>query len=246
MKNNNFKIFPAIDLKEGECVRLINGNYQNKKVYNQNKPLEMVKLYFSSGLTNIHIVDLDGARGEGQKNAKIIEQICKEAQKHNAQIQLGGGIRNMQIADFWLDMGISNVIIGTAAIKDPDFLNLACQKHKNKISIGIDVKDNKIAISGWEDKTNIIDVDFIKHTANNLNLVSIIYTDISKDGLLAGTNLEKTKLIKQVSTNSIILSGGVSCLQDVLDAKNAGIDGAIIGRAIYENKISIKSLAEIS
>ncbi len=230
-------IYPAIDIKDGKCVRLYKGDYDKVTVYNEN-PVEVAKEFKKAGAKFIHVVDLDGARDGGSINKEIIFKIAKEL---DIPVQTGGGIRDINTVKEYIENGINRVILGTAAINNPEFLKEAIEKFKEKIVVGIDAKDGYVAYSGWEKLSGKTAIDFAKE-AERLGAKTIIYTDIATDGTLMGPSLKSTKeLISSVSVD-IIASGGVSSFADIMDIKEIGAEGVIVGKAIYEGKVDLKEV----
>ena len=235
-------IFPAIDIKDGKCVRLVKGDFNNMTSY-KNSPYEQAKIYFQSGFKNIHIVDLNGALEGRSSNSNIIKEIIKNL---NLKIQIGGGIRTIDDVSNWIKSGVEKVIIGTAAVENIDLLKTACEKFKNKIALSLDVKDGLIFLSGWKKQTNILAVDFIKEI-KNFGISRIIYTDINKDGTKKGPNIKDTIELSSKVKIPFIISGGISSLKDVKKIKslnNSNIEGVIVGKSIYDGDIKINELAK--
>ena len=235
-------IFPAIDIKEGKCVRLVRGDL-NKITSYEKTPFEQAKIYSENGFKNIHIVDLDGAFKGESLNSNIIKEIIKNLK---LKIQIGGGIRTIDDIDNWIESGVDKVIMGTAAIENKDLLKTACEKFKNKIALSLDVKDGIIFLSGWKKKTNVLAVDFIKEI-ENFGVSRIIYTDINKDGTKKGPNIKDTIELSSKVKIPFIISGGVSTIEDVKKIKslnNSNIEGVIVGKSIYDGDIKINELAK--
>tara|TARA_B000000460_G_scaffold244349_1_gene214395 strand:+ start:557 stop:1282 length:726 start_codon:yes stop_codon:yes gene_type:complete len=236
------KVFPAIDIKDQKCVRLLKGNFNDKKIYDLS-PLEQAKKYKDYGLEYLHIVDLDGALTGELTNLNIIEEIIK---KLNFKIEIGGGIRSLDKIKKYLDIGADKVILGSAAVKNPSILKEACKNYKNKIALGLDAKDGLIAISGWKENTDLIAKDFLTKV-NNYGFSRLIYTDINRDGTKTEPNLEETLKIAKISKAPVIISGGVSSIKDlekIKDNKKNNIEGAIVGKAIYDGDIKLEELSE--
>jgi len=236
-------IFPAIDIKDGKCVRLIKGDFNQMTSY-KNTPLEQAKIYFQSGFKNIHIVDLDGALKGKPSNSDIVKEIVKSIK---LKIQIGGGIRTIDDVDNWIKSGVDKVIIGTAAVENKNLLKTACEKFKNKIAISLDVKDGFIFLSGWKKQTNILAADFIKEI-ENFGVSRIIYTDINKDGAKKGPNIKDTIELSKKVKIPFIISGGVSSVEDIKKIKSlnsSNIEGVIVGKSIYDGDIKIKELVEL-
>ena len=235
-------IFPAIDIKDGKCVRLIKGDFERMTSYD-NSPLDQAKIFFKNGFNNIHIVDLDGALQGKSFNSNIVKEILKNLK---LKIQVGGGIRTIEEVDNWVKSGVDKVIIGTAAVENKNFLKTACEKFKNKIAISLDVKDGLIFLSGWKKKTNILAVDFLKEI-QNFGISRIIYTDINKDGTKEGPNIKDTIELSNKVKIPFVISGGISSIEDIKKIKslnNSNIEGIIVGKSIYDGDIKIKELAK--
>lgn len=235
-------LYPAIDLKDGKCVRLLRGN-MNKSTIFHNEPFIKAKEFEKLGFKWLHIVDLDGAFAGKSMNSVSIKKIISST---NLSIQLGGGIRTLENVKFWFDNGISKIIIGTSAIKDPEFLIKATQLYPYRISLGIDAKEGNVAINGWSKTSKIKAVNLVKEFKNYF-LESIIYTDISKDGAMQGPNISEIKEISEISTFPVIASGGVSSMQDIINITSChpNIKGIIVGRALYENAIDISKIQKL-
>jgi len=235
-------IFPAIDIKDGKCVRLIKGDF-NKMTSYKNSPLDQAKLYFENGFKNIHIVDLDGALSGKSSNSNIVKEIIKNFE---LKIQIGGGVRTIDDISSWIKSGVDKVIIGTAAVENKNLLKTACEKFKNKIAISLDVKDGFIFLSGWKKQTNIQASDFLKEV-QNFGISRIIYTDINKDGTKKGPNIKDTIELSSKFKIPFIISGGISSIEDVKKIKslnNSNIEGVIVGKSIYDGDIKINELAK--
>ena len=236
-------IFPAIDIKDGVCVRLIRGDYRQITTY-ENTPINQARKYFQNGFNNIHIVDLDGALYGRPVNSILIKEIIK---KIKSKIQIGGGIRTIEDISRWIEMGIDRVVMGTAAVENIELLETACNKFKNKIAVSLDAKDGFIALSGWKKQTNISVIDFIKKI-QNFGVSRIIYTDINRDGTKQGPNIKDTVELSSKAKIPLVISGGVSSLEDIKKIKSlstANIEGVIIGKAIYDGDIKINDLAKL-
>jgi len=235
-------IFPAIDIKDSKCVRLIKGDFDQMTSY-RNSPLEQATIYFNNGFKNIHIVDLDGALKGKSINSNIIDQIIKNL---NLKIQIGGGIRTIDDVNHWISNGVDKVILGTAAVENINLLRAACKRFKNKIVVSLDVKDGFIFLSGWKKKTNISAINFLKKI-ENFGISRIIYTDINKDGTKKGPNIKETVELSNKVNIPFVISGGISSLQDIKKIKslnNSNIEGVIVGRSIYDGDIKINELAK--
>tara|TARA_Y100000590_G_scaffold377417_1_gene443630 strand:+ start:1494 stop:2213 length:720 start_codon:yes stop_codon:yes gene_type:complete len=236
-------IFPAIDIREGKCVRLLKGDFKSITQYKKT-PLDQAKEFFNLGFNNIHLVDLDGALEKKNNNENIIKEICRISK---IKIQIGGGIRSLEHIERLLDFGVDKVILGTIAFENIEFLKIACNKFLNKIVLSVDVRNGYIALSGWTRQTNILASEFVKKI-ENMNLSRIIYTDINKDGTKSGPNLKETINLSNLTKTPMVISGGVSSIDDVIYIKKSklpNIEGIIIGKAIYDGNIDIKKLSKI-
>jgi len=236
------KIFPAIDIKDKKCVRLIKGDFENKTEYEMS-PVDQAGKYKDHGFKNLHIVDLDGALIGETVNQDIIQDIVI---KFNLKVEIGGGIRNFDSVQKYIDAGVEKVILGSAAIKDKKFLKEACKKFPNKIALGLDAKDGYLAVSGWKKNSNLKTLDFLKEV-NDYGVSRLIYTDINKDGMKTSPNFEGTEKIAHTSNFPVIISGGVSSIEDIKRAKelnNKNIEGIIVGKAIYDGDIKLEDLAK--
>ena len=236
MKNDVITLFPAIDIKDGKCVRLLYGDMEKETVYN-NDPLDQAMWFIDQGAEWLHIVDLDGAVTGRNVNKNIISKILHKL--HNkVKIQIGGGIRNRDDIDFWIQNSATRIILGTLALENPNFINSLDEKYSKKIVIGADVRDEKIASHGWKNQTDISAVDLLKSLSSSI-VSSVIYTDISKDGTLRGVSVNKTVNFAKLIPHPVIASGGVSSLNDIVRLSKEcsnGIEGVIIGRALYDKK----------
>ena len=236
-------IFPAIDIKDGKCVRLIKGDF-NKIISYEDSPANQAIKYSQSGFNDIHIVDLDGALQGKPVNFIIVKEIIK---KVKSRIQIGGGIRTIDDINNWIEMGVDKVVMGTAAVENTDLLKIACDKFKNKIAVALDVKDGLIALSGWKKQTNISAIDYIKKI-QNFGVSRVIYTDINKDGTKKGPNIKDTVELSSKVKIPLVISGGVSSIEDIKKIKslnNPNIEGVIIGKSIYDGDIKISDLAKL-
>ena len=236
------KIFPAIDIKDKKCVRLVKGNFDNKTEY-KTSPIDQAGKYKDYGFKNLHIVDLDGALTGKTVNLDIIQEIVG---KYDLKIEIGGGVRNLDSIKKYLDAGVEKVILGSAAIKNKEFLKESCTKFKNKIALGLDVKDGNLSVSGWKENLNIKTLDFLKEV-NDYGVSRLIYTDINRDGTKTSPNFDETIKIAAMSKCPVIISGGVSSINDIKKAKelnNKNIEGIIVGKAIYDGDIKLKELAK--
>ncbi len=235
------RIFPAIDLYEKRAVRLYKGRYDEMTVYSDN-PLEIALDFASAGAEYIHLVDLEGARDGNTPNIDIIESIVKNT---DLFVEIGGGIRTMEVLDRYFSIGVSRAILGTAAVSDEAFLKAAIAKYGEKIAVGADVADGYIAIKGWVEKSKYTLDEFFA-SMQSLGVKTIICTDISKDGAMKGTNLSLYRELSRNYSVDIIASGGVSSIDDILALREMDIYGAIIGRAYYIGAIDLKSAIEVS
>lgn len=232
-------ILPAIDLKDGKCVRLYKGDFDKSEVVAESA-LDTALSFKAAGAEFIHMVDLDGAlKGKGV-NYDIVSEIIKEV---NIPVELGGGIRDIETIDFLINIGLSRVILGTAALNNPEFVKEAVKKYGDKIAIGIDAKDECVAIDGWINVSKVNYIDFAKEM-EKLGVKTIIFTDISKDGTLQGPNLEQLYNIQQSVSCNIIASGGIKDIEDLKAINKMGIYGAITGKAIYSGNIDLKEAIE--
>ncbi len=235
------KIFPAIDIKDKKCVRLVKGDFENKTEY-QISPVEQASKYKDHGFQNLHIVDLDGALTGETVNLDIIKEIIS---KFDLKIEIGGGIRNFESIQKYNDVGVEKVILGSAAIKDKNFLKEACDKFPNKIALGLDAKDGYLSVSGWKENSNQLILDYLREV-NEYGASRLIYTDINRDGMKQSPNFEETIKVADTSNCPVIISGGVSSIYDIKKAKelnNKNIEGIIVGKAIYDGDIKLEELA---
>lgn len=237
-------IFPAIDLKDGQCVRLKKGDMEQATIFNDN-PANQAKQFEDEGFEWIHIVDLNGAFEGKPVNGDAVDSIIKAV---NVPVQLGGGIRNLETIEHWLGAGVSRVILGTVALRDPELVKKACSLFPGKIAVGIDAKGGKVAVQGWaEDST--VDVETLSLKFEDAGVSCIIYTDINRDGILAGPDIEGTKKLASAITTPVIASGGISSLDDIVALKeleSLGVIGAITGRAIYDGKFSSEDVLRVA
>ena len=236
------KIFPAIDIKDKKCVRLIKGDFENKTEY-ETSPIDQARKYQDYGFKDLHIVDLDGALKGRTVNLDIIQEVVS---KHDLKIEIGGGVRTLDSIKKYIDAGVDKVILGSAAIKNKEFLKEACKKFKNKIALGLDAKNGNLSVSGWKENLKIKTIDFLKEV-NSFGVSRIIYTDINKDGMKTSPNFDETIKIAELSNCPVVISGGVSSINDIKKAKdlnNKKIEGIIIGKAIYDGDIKLDELAK--
>ena len=234
-------IFPAIDLIGGQAVRLKKGDYNQKTVYNSD-PVSVAKGFKESGAEFLHLVDLDGAKSGNTDNFEVIKQIVKTS---GLSVEIGGGIRNIETVEKYISTGVMRIIIGTAAITDPEFLEEAVKKYGEKIAVGVDIKDGKVAIKGWTQTADFTCEEFIEKM-QNLGVKTIICTDISKDGMLSGTNLTLYKSLSQKFSVDIVASGGVSTIDDIKALKSMNLYGAILGKALYTGGIDLKEAIDLA
>jgi len=236
------KIFPAIDIKDKKCVRLIKGDFENKTEY-ETSPVDQAAKYKDYGFKNLHIVDLDGALTGKTVNLGIIKEIVS---KYDLKIEVGGGVRNTDSIKQYIDAGVEKVILGSGAIKNKEFLKDACEKYENKIALGLDGKDGNLSVFGWKENLNIKIIDFLKEV-NDFGVSRIIYTDINRDGMKMSPNFEETVKITEISNCPVVISGGVSSIKDIKKAKdldNKKIEGIIVGKAIYDGDIKLDELVK--
>ena len=234
------KIFPAIDIKNKKCVRLVRGDFENKTEYEMS-PVEQAGRYKDYGFKNLHIVDLDGALTGETVNLNIIRDIVD---KFDFKIEIGGGIRNFESIKKYFDAGVEKVILGSAAIKDKNFLKEACDKFPNKIALGLDAKEGYLSISGWKENSNQLTINYLKEV-NNYGVSRLIFTDINRDGMKQSPNFEETLKIADISNCPVIISGGVSSLEDIRKAKSLkNIEGIIVGKALYDGDIKLEDLVK--
>ena len=236
------KIFPAIDIKDKKCVRLIKGDFENKTEYKAS-PIDQAAKYKDHGFKNLHIIDLDGALTGKTINLDIIKEIVS---KYDLKIEIGGGVRNIDSIKQYIDVGVEKVILGSGAIKNKDFLRTACEKFENQIALGLDEKDGNLSVSGWKEDLNIKTINFLKEV-NDFGISRIIFTDINRDGMKTSPNYEETVKIAEISNCPVVISGGVSSLNDIKKAKdldNKKIEGIIVGKAIYDGDIKLDELAK--
>ncbi|SJZ55264.1 1-(5-phosphoribosyl)-5-[(5-phosphoribosylamino)methylideneamino] imidazole-4-carboxamide isomerase [Trichlorobacter thiogenes] len=237
-------VIPAIDLKEGNCVRLEQGEMNRDTVFSDN-PAEQALKWQEAGAELLHLVDLDGAFAGIPKNKAAIESIIKAIK---IPAQLGGGIRDIATIEAYLSLGLSRVIIGTAAQRNPELVIEACQKFPGQIVVGIDAKNGMVAVQGWAELTDISAIDLAKKF-EDCGVAAIIYTDISRDGMMGGPNLEATKALAEAISIPVIASGGVSSLKDIenlMAIEQSGISGAITGKAIYTGAINLREAIDLT
>ncbi len=234
------KIFPAIDIKDKKCVRLVKGDFNNKTEY-EISPVKQAEKYKIHGFKNLHIVDLDGALTGEKVNLNIIKDIIS---KFDLKVEIGGGVRNFDSVQKYIDIGAEKVILGSAAIKDKNFLKEACEKFPNKIALGLDAKDGYLSVSGWKENSNQLILDYLKEI-NDYGVSRLIFTDINRDGMKQSPNFEETLKVAEMSNCPVIISGGVSSIDDVKKAKQLkNIEGIIVGKAIYDGDIKLDELVK--
>ena len=236
------KIFPAIDIKDKKCVRLVKGDFDNKTEY-EISPVDQAGKYKDHGFKNLHIVDLDGALTGQTVNLNIIQEIVN---KFDLKIEVGGGVRKIDSIQKYTDVGVEKVILGSAAIKDKIFLKDACKKFPNKIALGLDAKDGYLSVSGWKENSNQLTLDYLREV-NDFGASRLIYTDINRDGMKQSPNFDETSKVADKSKCPVIISGGVSSIKDIRKAKelkNQNIEGIIVGKAIYDGDIKLDELAK--
>jgi phosphoribosylformimino-5-aminoimidazole carboxamide ribotide isomerase len=237
-------IIPAIDLKDGWCVRLAQGDFSRVTVYSDD-PVGIAKKWQENGAERLHVVDLDGSLTGSPKNVDVIRDIVAECR---IPIEVGGGIRNMKTISVYIEMGVKWVILGTMALKDKDFVRQACDAYRGEIILGIDANDGKAAIHGWTERTSESAVDIAKRY-EGYGLAAIVYTDIKKDGMETGVNIEATRNLAQSVDIPVIASGGVSSLEDIRrlrEIEEFGIVGVIIGKALYSGAVSLKEAISLA
>jgi len=234
------KIFPAIDIKDKKCVRLVKGDFDNKTEYEMS-PVDQAGKYKEHGFKNLHIVDLDGALTGETVNQDIIKDIVI---KFDLKVQIGGGIRNIDNVQKYIDTGVDKIILGSAAIKNKNFLKEACEKFPNNIALGLDAKDGYLSVSGWKESSNQLTLDYLKEV-NDYGVSRLIYTDINRDGMKQSPNFDETLKVAEISNCPVIISGGVSSIDDIKKSKNLkNIEGIIVGKAIYDGDIKLEELVK--
>ena len=236
------KIFPAIDIKDKKCVRLVKGDFDNKTEY-EISPVDQASKYQDHGFKNLHIIDLDGALTGETVNLDMIKDIIS---KFDLKVEVGGGIRNFESIKNYTDIGVEKVILGSAAIKDKNFLKEACEKFSNKIALGLDAKDGYLSVSGWKENSNQLTLDYLKEV-KDYGASRLIYTDINRDGMKQSPNFEETVKVADNSNCPVIISGGVSSIDDIKKAKELNknnIEGIVVGKAIYDGDIKLEELVK--
>ena len=236
------KIFPAIDIKDKKCVRLIKGDFENKTEY-EIAPIDQAGKYSDNGFKNLHIVDLDGALTGNTVNLDVIQEIVR---KYDFKVEVGGGVRSLESIQKYVDLGVEKIILGSAAIKNKEFLREACIKFKNKIALGLDAKNGNLSVAGWKENLNVKTIDFLKEV-NDYGVSRLIYTDINRDGTKVSPNFDETVKIAEISQCSVVISGGVASIGDIKKTKelsNKNIEGIIVGKALYDGDIKLGELAK--
>ena len=233
-------LFPAIDILSGKAVRLYKGDYNAVTVYSE-RPWEFAEDFVDKGCSAIHIVDLDGAKSGETVNIDTVKRIAAVKGLYS---EIGGGIRNMETVSRYLEAGVDRVILGTAALKDPSFLKNALREYGDRIAVGVDLKDGKVAVKGWLETSNKDGIEFLKEL-EDLGVEGVIVTDISRDGAMKGTNLDLYGRIKEEVSLKVTASGGVSTIEDIVALKSMGLYGAIIGKAYYTGAIKLKEALEV-
>lgn len=242
---SNFVIYPAIDLRYGNCVRLLHGKIKNETIY-ENNPIKQVSIFLENGFNWIHVVDLNAAFGNKDNKTVILEMLAHFGEDIN--FQLGGGIRSLDNIKFWIEKGIKRLVLGTLVFENPTLINKLDNSFNKKLALAMDIKKNRIAIKGWKKLLKVKPLEFL-NIIDNKYFDRIIYTDISRDGSLDGVNLKQTEIFAKSSEIPVIASGGISNIKDVeklSNLKNAGVSGVIIGKAIYEKKIELNDLTKMS
>ena len=235
--------FPAIDLKDGQCVRLFQGDMDQVTVFGDD-PVGQAKGFADAGAKWLHVVDLNGAFSGRPVNEDAVSGILDRI---DIPVQLGGGIRDMQTIDFWLDRGVRRVILGTVAVRDPDLVKQACKRHPDRVVVGIDARDGMVAVEGWTELSEITGLELAKEF-EDCGVAAIIYTDIARDGAMDGPNIEATVGLANAVSVPVIASGGVSSLEDLEALKAAGtglLEGVISGRALYDGRIDLAAAVEL-
>lgn len=234
-------LFPAIDLLNGKCVRLTQGDYAKEQIYSVN-PNEIANQWISRGAEVLHIVDLNGAKTGKSTNQAIIQQITSNT---NVPVQVGGGIRSIEQIEDYLAIGVDRVILGTAAIQNLPLIRHAVNIFKEKVAVSIDARNGYVATEGWRKTSNVLAVDLVKQL-ESIGVQTIIYTDILKDGMLQGPNFTEIKAIQKATSIRVIASGGISNVEDVIKLKEMDVYGAIIGKALYDNSLNLEELLEVT
>ena len=228
------EVIPAIDLKGGRCVRLLQGDFDKETVFSTD-PGAVARGWEQAGAPRIHVVDLEGAASGRPENAGAVARILGSV---DIPVQLGGGVRNMETLEGWLDKGIQRVVLGTAAVEDPDFLREALRRFGESVVVGIDARDGRVAASGWKRTTEVDAIELIERM-KGFGVRRIIYTDISRDGMLSGPNLESVRQVVSKAGIPVIASGGVSTIEHLKSLRELGVEGAIVGRALYTGDVNL-------
>lgn len=237
-------VIPAVDIKEGKCVRLLQGRMEDETVFSDD-PAEMAKRWNEDGAEIIHVVDLDGAFAKSPRNLVSIKKILASV---DADIQIGGGIRNGETIQMYIDLGVKRIVIGTEAIRNPSFVIKACEAYPGQIVLGIDAKDGLVAIEGWSETTQTSSIELAKQF-EKYGLAAINFTDIIRDGMQTGPNIEQTKLLTQSTCIPVVASGGVSTIRDIKKIKELepfGVIGVITGRALYSGTLKLKEAIKVA
>ena len=229
------EVIPAIDLKGGRCVRLLQGDFDKETVFSTD-PGAVAQGWEQAGAPRIHVVDLEGAASGRPENAEAVARILESV---DIPVQLGGGIRNMETLEGWLDKGVQRVVLGTAAVEDPDFLQEALRRFGESVVVGIDARDGRVAASGWKRTTEVDAIELIERM-KGFGARRIIYTDISRDGMLSGPNLESVRQVVSSTKVPVIASGGVSTIEHLKSLRELGVEGAIVGRALYTGDVNLR------
>ena len=235
------EIFPAIDLHNGQAVRLTQGDYNQVEVFFKN-PVEVLDFFNKNNSKNLHIVDLDGAKDGNTKNYEVIKELVE---KSDLFVQVGGGIRDEERIKKYIDLGVDRIILGTIAVENEEFLIDMVKKYGDKIAVSVDAKDEKVAVKGWTETVELNSLDFCKKLSD-IGVKTIIYTDISKDGMLSGTNLDVYLRLSKLVESNIIASGGITFLEEIRELNKNNIYGAIVGKAVYSGKLDLKEVLEVS
>lgn len=235
------QIFPATDILSGKVVRLSKGDYSKVKVY-ADSPADMARQFINAGAANLHIVDLDGAREGSPANFEVIRTAAAIS---GLFVQVGGGIRSRERIEQYLELGVSRVILGTAAVRDYPFLLRAVREYGSAIAVGVDARDGRVAVNGWLETTDVSSVEFCKRLCGD-GVSTVIYTDISKDGMLSGTNLEVYNRLSEINGLNIVASGGITYLEEIKALREMNIYGAIVGKAVYEGVLDLSRAIKIA
>lgn len=234
------KIFPAIDLRDGKVVRLFQGDYDQMTVYSEN-PIEIAQSFKAKGADNLHLVDLDGAKDGRLVNFETIKEITENV---NMFVEVGGGIRDEERICQYLDVGVGRVILGTVAVKDPEFLEAMVKKYGDKIAVGVDATDGYVAVNGWKEVTDMKSFEFCQYL-RDIGVKTVIYTDISRDGSLQGTNMDAYKTLQQIEGLDIVASGGISFENEIIELKDV-VSAAILGKALYSGKLDLEKAVKLA